>query len=179
MTLTNKRQDAGQTPARAASASPELFDGQAAAFEQRAGLPTDVCRRIVRKVLEIAEVGPGNLIIEIGPGTGQIGQWFSEPVRYLGLDLSAGMLEEFAHRLTGHLGNRALVQADANASWPVANRAARAIFGSRALHLLNYEHVAAEALRVASPAGATLIIGRIERHPDSIRARMAREMNER
>ena len=179
MALTDRRKDAGPTPARSASISPELFDDQAAVFERRAGLPMDACREIANKVLEIAAVEPGDLVVEIGPGTGQIGQWLGEAVRYIGLDLSAGMLKEFAHRLSGHLGNRALIQADANASWPVANRTARAIFGSRALHLLNHEHVAAEALRVATHEGATLIIGRIERHHDSIRARMAREMNER
>jgi ubiquinone/menaquinone biosynthesis C-methylase UbiE len=156
-----------------------LFDGQAAVFERRAGLPMAACREIANKVLEIAAVEPGDLVVEIGPGTGQIGQWLGEAVRYIGLDLSAGMLKEFEHRLSGHLGNRALIQADANASWPVANRTARAIFGSRALHLLNHEHVAAEAMRVAAHEGATLIIGRIERHHDSVRARMAREMNER
>jgi len=179
MELTDRRKDAGPKPAHSASVSPELFDGQAAVFERRVGLPIDACREIANKVLEIAAVKPGDLVVEIGPGTGQIGQWLGEAVGYIGLDLSAGMLKEFAQRLSGHLGNRALIQADANASWPVANRTARAIFGSRALHLLNHEHVAAEALRVAAHEGATLIIGRIERHPDSVRARMAREMNER
>ena len=176
--MNNEGKNAGPSPAGSAKASPELFDRQAAAFEQRAGLPEDVCREVARRALEIAEVGPGDLVVEIGAGTGQIGQWFGEAVRYVGLDLSAGMLKEFAHRLKSAADHRALVRADANTTWPVIGGAARVIFGSRALHLLNDEHVATEALRVASPAGATLIIGRVERHPDSVRSRMAREMNE-
>ena len=176
MELTHKRK---QSPTSSVNSSPELFDSQAAAFDERAGLPDVVCREIADAVLEIGEVGAGDLVIEIGPGTGQVGQWFGEPARYVGLDFSARMLKEFERRLGGNLGNRALIQADANASWPVADAAARVIFGSRAIHLLNQEHVASEVLRVASLSGAALIIGRVEREPDSVRARMSREMNER
>ena len=172
-------QDTGPSPASRASASPELFDGQAAVFEHRAGLPVDICRDIAGKVIEMGAVEPGALVVEIGAGTGQIGQWLGEAARYIGLDLSAGMLKEFASRLACNAGSRALIRADANAGWPIVDRAARVIFGSRALHLLNHEHVAAEALRLASHEGATLVIGRVARHPDSVRTRMAREMNER
>jgi len=154
--------------------SPELFDGQARLFERRAGLPEDCCRAIAKKVIEIGEVKPGDLIVEIGSGTGQLGRWFEAPVRYAGFDLSAGMLKEFRRRLDCNL-----IQADANASWPLADGVARVIFSSRAVHLLQQEHVALEVFRVASSTGATLILGRVERKPESVRARMAKEMNER
>jgi SAM-dependent methyltransferase len=153
-------------------ASPELFDGQAGLFERRAGLPETVCRAIAKKVIEIAEAKAGDLIVEVGSGTGQIGQWFEPPVRYAGFDLSAGMLKECSRRLD-------LIQADANVSWPLADGVARVIFSSRAVHLLRQEHVAHEVFRVASSSGATLILGRVERNPESVRARMAKEMNER
>ena len=153
-------------------ASPELFDGQAGSFERRAGLPEACCREIAKKVIEIGEARSGDLIVEIGSGTGQIGQWFEAPVRYAGFDLSAGMLKECSRRLD-------LIQADANASWPLADGVARVIFSSRAVHLLRQEHVAHEVFRLASPDGATLILGRVERKPENVRARMAKEMNER
>ncbi len=153
-------------------ASPELFDGQAGLFERRAGLPETVCRAIVKKVVEIGEAKSGDLIVEIGSGTGQIGQWFEAPVRYAGFDLSAGMLKECSRRLD-------LVQADANTSWPLADGVARVIFSSRAVHLLQQEHVAHEVFRVSVSTGATLTLGRVEREPESVRARMAKEMNER
>ena len=153
-------------------ASPELFDGQAGLFERRAGLPETVCCAIAKKVIEIGEANAGDLIVEVGSGTGQIGQWFEAPVRYAGFDLSAGMLKECSHRLD-------LIQADANVSWPLADGVARVIFSSRAVHLLQQEHVAHEVFRVASSIGAMLVLGRVEREPESVRARMAKEMNER
>jgi hypothetical protein len=47
------------------------------------------------------------------------------------------------------------------------------------MHQLDQEHAASEVFRVAAPSGATLIIGRIGRDPESVRARMAKEMNNR
>jgi len=165
---------AGSTPA-----SPELFDGQADFFEKRTGLPEDRCRKIAKAVLEIGEPGPADLLLEIGAGTGQLGRWFGAPLRYVGLDLSAGMLNEFTRCRDRDTASRLLIQADANANWPLADGVVRVIFSSRTVHLLDQEHVAREFLRVASSAGATLILGRVERDPESVRARMAKEMNER
>lgn len=157
----------------------ELFDDQAATFERRAGLPVEYCRDIASAVLEIGEVGAGDLLVEVGPGTGQIGQWFADSVRYVGLDLSAGMLGEFRKRLGVETDHRALIQADANTGWPLAGGIARAIFSSRAIHLLDQEHITSEVFRMAAATGATFIVGRVQRESDSVRARMAREMNER
>ena len=171
--------DTGLSRAGSMHASPELFDSQAGLFEQRAGLPEDCCRDIANAVLEIGEAGHADLIVEVGSGTGQLGRWFGAPVRYAGFDFSAGMLKEFGHRLDSDSVSRLLIQADANGRWPLADGVARVIFSSRAMHLLNQEHVAREILRVASSTGATLILGRVEREPNSVRARMAIEMNER
>lgn len=177
--MTTLCKDTELSRAGSTQASPELFDSQAGLFEQRAGLPDDCCRDIASKVIEIGEAKPGDLIVEIGSGTGQIGEWFKSPVRYAGLDFSAGMLKEFSRRLEGDSVSRLLIQTDANCRWPLADGVARVIFSSRAMHLLNQEHVAREILRVASSAGATLILGRVEREPNSVRARMSKEMNER
>lgn len=162
------------------SPSWELFDGQAAVFEDRAGLPADLSRDIASAVLDIGAAGNDDLIVEIGPGTGQIGEWLGPPMRYIGMDYSAGMLREFHRRLRGvPPGNRLLIQVDANATWPIDDRVARVVFSSRALHLLEHEHVASEVFRIARPPEATLIIGRVQRDHNSIRTRMAREMIER
>ncbi|OLE34473.1 MAG: hypothetical protein AUI36_27895 [Cyanobacteria bacterium 13_1_40CM_2_61_4] len=157
----------------------ELFDGQAPIFERRAGLPVQCCRDIAEAISETGDVQPGDLIVEIGPGTGQVGQWLAESARYTGLDLSAGMLQQFHHRLVSGAGNHALIRADCNQSWPLAAGSARVVFSSRAMHLLNHEHVALEIFRIAAPGGATLVLGRVERTSDSIRTRMAHEMIER
>jgi hypothetical protein len=130
-------------------------------------------------VIEIGGAGAGDLVVELGPGTGQIGRWFGAGVRYVGLDLSGGMLREFRARLGDEPVERALVRADAQGSWPIADASARVVFSSRAVHLLDQEHVAREMFRVAARDRATLVVGRVRREPQSMRARMAREMNER
>lgn len=171
--------DAGLSRAGSMNASPELFDGQAGFFEKRAGLPEDYCRDIANAVVEIGEIEPADLLVEVGAGTGQLGRWFGAPLRYVGVDLSAGMLNEFSRYRDSDPANQLLIQADANVSWPLADGVAHVIFSSRTMHLLDQEHVACEVLRVASSAGATLILGRVEREPNSVRARMSKEMNER
>lgn len=173
-----KNLESNRPPAGSEQPVREFFDHQAASFDARAGLPDSCCRLIARAVLEFAGLGADDLVLELGAGTGQIGQWFSEGARYVGLDLSAGMLREFRERERVGATARLLVRADANAGWPIADRAARAVFGSRTIHLLNHEHVAREVFRVAAPSGAMLITGRVRREPESIRARMARRMNE-
>ena len=154
----------------------ELFDGQARDFDQRAGLPDEWCRRIAAGVLEAGKIGRGDLIVEIGAGTGQIGAELAASRRYIGVDRSFEMLRRFRERLTRVPGAHVLVRADANRVWPVASKSARVVFASRALHLLDRDWVAEEVCRVAARVGATLITGRIERAPDSVRERMAVRM---
>jgi len=179
MVLTARPHDLEPSPRRSKDASWELFDDQATIFEQRAGLPAHYCRDIATRVIEIGQVRAGDLIVEIGPGTGQIAQWLQQTSAYIGFDLSSGMLKESQRRLGHNEGSRSLIQADANRSWPLANGSARVLFSSRALHLLNHEHVAEEVFRIASEDGAALILGRVKRDRDSVRARMAKEMIER
>lgn len=173
------RKDPGISFADSSHASPELFDGQAGFFDRRTGLPDECCRAVAKKILKMSEAHSDGLVVEVGCGTGQIGQWVEAPARYVGVDLSLGMLREFQRRLGARQSQPPLLQADANATWPFADGAAGVIFSSRAMHLLEHEHVAAEVFRLASPAGATLILGRVERTPGSVKERMAQEMNER
>lgn len=151
------------------------FDPQAAAFDRRVGLPEAQCRAIAAAVVCLGQAGPGGRVLEIGAGTGLIGRWFREhPVRYAGLDLSRGMLEVFRRRSPG----AALVQADGARPWPFPDGSARVVFSSRAIHLLPLEHVAEELCRVGGP-GAACLLGWVERRPESLKARMSREMQRR
>lgn len=172
------RQDPGIARADSSDASPELFDGQAVFFDRRTGLPEECGRAVAQKIVETGGARADGLIIEVGCGTGQIGQWVEAPARYVGFDFSLNMLREFQRRL-GAKQSPTLMQADANATWPFADGAAVVIFSSRAVHLLEHEHVAAEIFRLASPRGATVLLGRVERTPGSVKERMAQEMNER
>jgi hypothetical protein len=155
-----------------------LYDDQASTFEGRAGLPAKYCSDIAHSIVQIAGMSAGDLIVEIGPGTGQIGASFGEGIRYLGMDLSRDMLLHFQRRLDCYSDHRILVRGNASADWPLLSGAAKAIFSSRALHLLPVEHVAAESRRIARRDGATLIVGRVERDRNSVRSRMARQMRE-
>jgi ubiquinone/menaquinone biosynthesis C-methylase UbiE len=154
-----------------------LFDMQAETYDQRVGLPEQDCQAIVRAVLTLAQVQPHDLLLEMGAGTGMIGTWFARPpLGYIGLDLSRGMLATFRQRLSAHGGRPLLLQADGNATWPLADATVRAIFSSRALHLLDLAHVLHESLRVARPDGAIVILGRVQRQDNNVAAVMQREM---
>lgn len=143
------------------------FDGQARTFEFRAGMPDEAARQVADAVPAYAGIGPADLLVEIGAGTGLIGQWLArQPIRYLGMDNSQAMLDVFEPRLPAG-AHVSLRHADANGPWPVADGGARAIFGSRVFHLLDIDHLLREATRVADPAGAALIQGIVELSPDS------------
>jgi ubiquinone/menaquinone biosynthesis C-methylase UbiE len=159
------------------SASSTSFDAQAAEFDRRAGLLENDCRAIAAAALRLAEVQPGDGVLEIGAGTGLIGRWFlGHPVRYVGLDLSRGMLEDFRRRPGAAAAH--LVQADGARPWPLPDGSVRMVFSSRTIHLLPLELAVCEVLRVAKAKGAC-VLGRIERRPESVKQRMAHEMQRR
>jgi ubiquinone/menaquinone biosynthesis C-methylase UbiE len=158
--------------------SPTPFDGQAREFDRRVGLPEADCRAIAGAVLALAGARVGDRLVEIGAGTGMIGRWFLEhAVRYVGVDLSRGMLEVFRSRPGA--GRAGLVQADGAATWPLPDGAARAVFSSRAIHLLPLEHVVDELFRVGARDGAACVLGWVERRPESVKARLSKEMQRR
>lgn len=156
------------------------FDEQAESFDRRAGLPSSVADLIAREFLLLAPAGPGDVVLEVGAGTGQIGAALCQhPLRYVGFDASAAMLDTFRHRCGGNRRPVSLIEADGNSSWPAGDGTVKAVFSSRAVHLLHVEHVVEEVFRVASPTGATLVLGRLQRENRSLRARIRREMRHR
>lgn len=154
------------------------FDEQGSGiFEARAGFPAGVAEQIASAVRCHGDLHPGDLILEIGAGTGLIGQWLAQPpYRYLGLDNSLPMLDTFLPRLPD---GAILGYADANRPWPVEDGRARVIFGSRVFQLLDPEHLVDEANRVAHPGGAVLIHGKVQRDPDSPKVALRRKLHER
>lgn len=157
------------------------FDDQAKTFETRTGLSESTCQAIVKTVLDLAEIETNAQVVEVGAGTGQIGRWFAtEPVQYLGFDLSQAMLEQFRQHLDQDLSmqreNFNLLQGDANQRWPVSDNIANLIFSSRTLHLLNLEHVVHESLRIAQPKGSVVIVGSVQRDKNSVKNQMRKQM---
>jgi SAM-dependent methyltransferase len=153
----------------------DRFDAQAALFEGRAGLPADVARSVARAVLEMTRPEPDDLLVELGAGTGQIGQHLIESIRYIGIDRSEGMLEVFRKRLgrAAALPVR-LSHADADGPWPVGDGSVAVVFASRVAHLLDPEHLVAELRRIFRPGGY-FIVGRLSREPDALKSRLRRQ----
>lgn len=142
------------------------FDTQAQDFDERAGVGEDAAAVIAAAIRVL--VG-GGVLLEIGPGTGEIGAHLAVAAPgYVGIDASRPMLETFARRLAGPA---CLLQADAARLWPVRPAAVDAVFSSRAAHLLDAGHVVAELSRVCRP-GAHVLIGRVERERDGLRNRL-------
>jgi ubiquinone/menaquinone biosynthesis C-methylase UbiE len=158
-----------------AGSKPERFDAQARIFDARAGLPADAARAVARAVLDLAALGPGDLLVELGAGTGQIGRHLAESVRYAGVDRSLGMLETFGEKLAGAADAPIrLSHADADERWPFGDGTIAGVFASRVVHLLEVEHLVAELQRVCRPGGYFLV-GRVTRDPDGVKSRLRRQ----
>jgi SAM-dependent methyltransferase len=159
------------------------FDRQAADFDLRAGLPPGAAPRIAAAVAELAPAGNGRrgVVLDLGAGTGQIGEHLArlwgarERSRYLGIDVSGPMLAVFRSKLGADRGG-SLVRADAGAGWPIASGGVDLVFLSRAAHLLPPELLVEESSRVASPEGAVIVLGGVRGEPESLRAVVRREM---
>jgi len=152
------------------------FDDQAGGFDARAGLSPQISAQIAEAVLQYGDCREQDQVVEIGAGTGEIGQYLCRPgLRYIGIDNSEPMLAEFRLRLQDS-ARAHLVCADANAPWPVEEASTRLIFGSRVFHLLESDHVLNEMQRAGLAAGVTLVIGRVKRPKESPKAMMREKM---
>ena len=140
------------------------FDVQAPTFDERAGIPADAAEAIADAVMGFGPCVDGSRgVLEVGAGTGEVGRHLSTRAgRYMGLDLSRPMLEVFASKVTDGNGARVLVEADADADWPLRDRSVSVVFASRAAHLLAAGHVVHEVGRVCARPG-WFIVGRVER----------------
>ena len=148
------------------------FDRQAPHYDARAGLPAVVGAAVANAIVDWAGVGPGDLVVELGAGTGEIGvDLVRLPIRYVGLDASPAMLDVFRAKTEG--GWPGLVVADCNLPWPLPDGSAAVVFASRVVHLLDPEHTARETARVCRPGGS-LMLGRVLREPDGIKERLRR-----
>ena len=153
------------------------FDHEAATYDARSGIPVEKRSEIVRSLARLAGVTAGDVLLELGAGTGQLGACFPAlGLRYVGLDASAPMLEVFERRRSADAPSITLINANADADWPVPSASVRAVFSSRAVHLFDLEHVVAETLRVALGPCATFTLGRVQRDEHAVRSVLRREM---
>lgn len=119
---------------------------------------------------------PGDLLLELGAGTGEVGAEICGRLPagsiHLALDLSLAMLVQLGKKAPARLA-RAL--ADGSRRWPVENGRAAAIFCSRAAHRLDGAAFVAETRRVLRPGGI-VVFGALERSADSVRAALQHKM---
>jgi ubiquinone/menaquinone biosynthesis C-methylase UbiE len=150
------------------------FDGQAKDFEDSAGLDPAVGRGVAQAIVELSGATGGEVILDIGAGTGTIGRHFANsPHHYLGLELSSDMLSIFHQKVDPLPRNMLLAEVNCDRPWPVADRGVTVVFASRVVHHLNLEHFVQETQRVCR-AGGCLLLGRVTRDPDSPPSRLQR-----
>jgi len=148
------------------------FDQQSSCYDARVGLPESVSASVAQAIVERAGAGANDLVLELGAGTGEIGVHLARlPVRYVGLDASAAMLDVFRAKAADDPPS--LIVADGDRRWPLPDGSATVVFASRVIHLLQPDHVVRETLRVCRPAGL-LILGRVVRDRDGIAERLRR-----
>lgn len=148
------------------------YDAVAPNFDSHRALPAGVPEAIRAAILKTVRAAPR--LLDLGAGSGRIGRPFAVAGDdYVGIDLSAGMLREFAQQ-TG--ASPRLVQGDGQ-QLPFRDASFDAVmliqvFGG----LRGWRRVIAEARRVLRPEGA-VILGRTRMPPDGIDARMKQRLD--
>jgi SAM-dependent methyltransferase len=167
----------GSGPVRTAGATAAMsaYDAAAPAFDRHRALPDGVPQAIRAAILAAAGVASPRLL-DLGAGTGRIGEPFvAAGDDYVAVDLSLGMLREFACRGRHDLPLPRLAQADGQRlPFPDATFDAVMliqVFGG----MPGWRHVIAEARRVLRPRGA-LVTGRSVAPADGIDAQMKRRL---
>jgi SAM-dependent methyltransferase len=149
------------------------YDAAASTFERHRALP-DGLPPAVRAAVLAAVATPAPRLLDLGAGTGRFGRPFvAAGDAYVGVDLSLGMLHEFAR----YVPRPALAQADGE-RLPFGDAAFDAVlmvqvFGG----MRGWRRVLAEAKRVLAPGGA-LLIGRAVAPADGLDARLKRRLVE-
>lgn len=162
----------GQVPAEERGVM-SAYDAAAPAFERHRALPDGVPGAIRAAVLAATGI-PSPRLLDLGAGTGRFGRPFvAAGDDYVGIDLSLGMLREFA----GYVAPPPLAQADGE-RLPFGDAAFDAVlmiqvFGG----MRGWRRVLAEARRVLRPRGA-LLIGRVVAPADGLDARLKQRLVE-
>lgn len=154
-----------------------LFDDQAAAFDERAGVPEHAADAVAAALAQIVGPVQGQRWLEVGAGTGGLSlPLLRLPIGYTGFDRSAAMLDVFRGRAEAAGLAAELHVADGNARWPAEDGSMDVVFSARALHHLDPDHATAETLRVLRAPGGWLVLGRVRRPPGSPRSVLRRQM---
>ena len=148
------------------------FDGQAKEFDESAGLEPGVGRLVAEAIVELSGAAGGDVVLDIGAGTGAIGVHFAALAHpYVALERSRRMLSIFQQKLERPM---LLVEADCDEPWPVAARSVKVVFASRVVHHLNRRHFVEETQRVCGTSGC-LLLGKVKRDAESLPNRLKQQ----
>lgn len=136
------------------------YDRWSAVYDSDRNATRDLDFRIVR------EHGPrvaGEVVVEVGCGTGKNTAWLAASARaVIALDFSPGMLARARERL-GDTPRVTFVEHDVTRPWPVGDASAGVVIGNLVLeHVRDLAPVFAEAARVLAPGGRFFLC---ELHP--------------
>jgi ubiquinone/menaquinone biosynthesis C-methylase UbiE len=154
------------------------FDPVAPTFDRHRPLPLGVAKAVRAAIIEAIQPGRPLRHLDLGAGTGRFGFAFlAAGDDYVGVDLSAGMLREFAVRAAQSNLSARLVQANGERlpfrDGTFDTMMLMNVFGG----LRDWRRLVAEARRVLRPPGA-VIVGRTSAPPDGLDARMKRRVRE-
>jgi ubiquinone/menaquinone biosynthesis C-methylase UbiE len=151
------------------------YDTVALSFDRHRALPDGVPEAIREAILSAVEASLRPRLLDLGAGTGRIGRPFvGAGDDYVGVDLSLGMLREFAQRATEDHAPRLLL---ANGErLPFRDTTFDAVLLMQVIGAArNWRKLVAEARRVLRPAGA-LVVGHAVAPAEGIDARMKRRL---
>jgi len=149
------------------------FDATAPTFDLYRGLPHGVPEAIRAAILASIKAPPRPRVLDLGAGTGRIGKAFVDAGdRYIGVDLSLGMLRQFAASGGGKVGrDGCLVQADGE-RLPFADAAFDVVLLIRVLSgARRWRRLLDEARRVLK-AGGNIVVGHVAAPPSGIDAQL-------
>lgn len=105
-----------------------LFDDWAKIYddlvEASEGFPFTGYRDVLRRVVNLAQLGPGTRVLELVTGTGNLAERFIQAgAKVWGLDFSTAMLEEARTKVS----SATLLQADLLGEWPLLPKFERVV----------------------------------------------------
>jgi ubiquinone/menaquinone biosynthesis C-methylase UbiE len=170
--------------ATASAQSSQRFDPDAKIYDARVGVPEAALIQVSQTIIQCCQTVSNQppCLLEIASGTGELAQCLSPHCHYHGLEGSQAMFSQLQQRFDTF--NRAPDQAfkaelaDANQTWPVADASQDAIVIARAAHLLERDHLIKEVHRCSREHSAFLILGRVQKAPDSVAAQLRRMLHQ-